>query len=65
MSSSHNFLQLPIFYWYYLTSFVLGMYYFSSFAIGGFVPSAAIAGVLLLVGLGAFFYLGIKGPTDY
>ena len=27
--------------------------YFSSFAIGGFVPSAAIAGVLLLVGLGA------------
>ena len=36
------------------------MYYFSSFAIGGFVPSAAIAGVLLLVGLGAFFYLGIK-----
>ena len=44
---------------------VLRMYYFSSFAIGGFVPSAAIAGVLLLVGLGAFFYLGIKGPTDY
>ena len=41
------------------------MHYFSSFAIGGFVPSAAIAGVLLLVGLGAFFYLGIKGPTDY
>ena len=41
------------------------MSYFSSFAIGGFVPSAAIAGVLLLVGLGAFFYLGIKGPTDY
>ena len=41
------------------------MNYFSSFAIGGFVPSAAIAGVLLLVGLGAFFYLGIKGPTDY
>ena len=41
------------------------MYYFSSFAIGGFGPSAAIAGVLLLVGLGAFFYLGIKGPTDY
>ena len=41
------------------------MYYFSSFAIGGFVPSAAVAGVLLLVGLGAFFYLGIKGPTDY
>jgi len=37
------------------------MYSFSSFAIGGFVPSAAIAGVLLLVGLGAFFYLGIKG----
>ena len=41
------------------------MYYFSSFAIGGFVPSAAVAGVLLLIGLGAFFYLGIKGPTDY
>ena len=41
------------------------MHYFSSFAIGGFVPSAAVAGVLLLVGLGAFFYLGIKGPTDY
>ena len=37
----------------------------SSFAFGGFVPSAALAGVLLLVGLGAFFYLGIKGPTDY
>tara|TARA_B100000945_G_scaffold268754_1_gene229356 strand:+ start:419 stop:607 length:189 start_codon:yes stop_codon:yes gene_type:complete len=36
------------------------MHYFSSFAIGGFVPSAAVAGVLLLVGLGAFFYLGIK-----
>ena len=41
------------------------MHPLSSFAIGGFVPSAAIAGVLLLVGLGAFFYLGIKGPTDY
>tara|TARA_B100001248_G_scaffold248475_1_gene220828 strand:+ start:516 stop:641 length:126 start_codon:yes stop_codon:yes gene_type:complete len=41
------------------------MNYFSSFAIGGFVPSAAVAGVLLLFGLGAFFYLGIKGPTDY
>ena len=41
------------------------MNYFSSFAIGGFVPSAAIAGVLLLVGLGAFFYLGIKGPSEY
>ena len=38
---------------------------FASFAIGGFVPSAAIAGILLLIGLGAFFYLGIKGPTDY
>ena len=38
---------------------------FASFAIGGFVPSAAIAGVLLLIGLGAFFYLGLKGPTDY
>tara|TARA_B100000212_G_scaffold144148_1_gene108411 strand:- start:101 stop:229 length:129 start_codon:yes stop_codon:yes gene_type:complete len=38
---------------------------FGSFAFGGFVPSAAIAGLLLLVGLGAFFYLGIKGPNDY
>ncbi len=38
---------------------------FASFAVGGFVPSAAIAGVLLLFGLGAFFYLGLKGPTDY
>jgi len=45
--------------------FLLDMFYFSSFAVGGFVPSAAIAGVLLLIGLGAFFYLGIKGPTDY
>ena len=41
------------------------MFYFSSFAVGGFVPSAAIAVILLLLGLGAFFYLGIKGPTDY
>ena len=41
------------------------MYQLSSFAIGGFVPSAAIAGVLVLIGLAAFFYLGIKGPTDY
>ena len=41
------------------------MNYFSSFAVGGFVTSAAVPGVLLLVGLGAFFYLGIKGPTDY
>lgn len=38
---------------------------FSSFAIGGFVPSAAVAGALLLTGLAAFFYLGIKGPKDY
>ena len=37
----------------------------ATFAIGGFVPSAAIAGVLVLIGLGAFFYLGLKGPTDY
>ena len=65
MSSSQYFLQIIIFYWYYQTSLVLVMNLFSSFAIGGFVPSAAIAGVLLLVGLGAFFYLGIKGPTDY
>tara|TARA_B100000212_G_scaffold308077_1_gene257630 strand:- start:21 stop:227 length:207 start_codon:yes stop_codon:yes gene_type:complete len=36
-----------------------------SFTFGGFVPSAAIAGLFLLIGLGAFFYLGIKGPTDY
>ena len=41
------------------------MFHFASIEVGGFVPSAAIAGVLLLVGLGAFFYLGIKGPTDY
>ena len=38
---------------------------FATFAIGGLVPSAAIAGVLVLIGLGAFFYLGLKGPTDY
>ena len=38
---------------------------FGSFAIGGFVLSASIAGVLVFIGLGAFFYLGIKGPTDY
>tara|TARA_Y100000589_G_scaffold330648_1_gene380946 strand:- start:2652 stop:2777 length:126 start_codon:yes stop_codon:yes gene_type:complete len=37
----------------------------ASFSIGGFVPSAAIAGALLLIGLASFFYLGIKGPTDY
>ena len=41
------------------------MTHFGSFAIGAFVPSAAIAGVLVLIGLGAFFYLGLKGPTDY
>ena len=41
------------------------MYNFSSFAIGGFVPSAAVAGALLLTGLAFFFYLGIKGPKDY
>ncbi len=41
------------------------MYNFSSFAIGGFIPSAAIAGTLLLIGLAAFFYLGIKGPKEY
>ena len=38
---------------------------FSSFAIGGFVPSAAAAGGLLLIGLALFFYLGIKGPKDF
>ena len=41
------------------------MYNFSSFATGGFVPSAAAAGSLLLIGIAAFFYLGIKGPKDY
>ena len=41
------------------------MYNFSSFAVGGFVPSAALAGSILLIGLSAFFYLGIKGPKDY
>ena len=41
------------------------MFELASFSIGGFVPSAAIAGALLLVGLAGFFYLGIKGPTDY
>jgi len=41
------------------------MYNFSSFAIGGFVPSAAIAGALLLTGHAVFFYLGIKGPKSY
>ena len=39
--------------------------YLASFAIGGFIPSAAIAGTLLLTGLTLFFYLGIKGPKDY
>mgnify|MGYP001484488756 FL=1 len=38
---------------------------FASFAIGGYVTSAAISGLLLLVGLAFFFYLGIKGPTNY
>tara|TARA_B100000900_G_scaffold249918_1_gene212833 strand:+ start:118 stop:243 length:126 start_codon:yes stop_codon:yes gene_type:complete len=41
------------------------MYTFSSFVIGGFVPSAAIAGTLLLAGIAVFFYLGIKGPKNY
>ena len=41
------------------------MYSFPPFEIGGFVTSAAIAGILLLVGFVDFFYLGIKGPTDY
>ena len=68
MSSSQNFLHIPYYCWYYLTSFsLLGMFYFSSFKIGGFVASAAIAGVYLLIGfgLGDFFSLGIKGLTDY
>ena len=67
-----NYPQLVIFhmmtikYWYYskrLSQYL--MYNFSSFAIGGFVPSAALAGALLLTGLAGFFYLGIKGPKDY
>ena len=41
------------------------MYYFLSFAVGGFIPSGAIAGVLILVGLGDFIYLGIKVPKRY
>ena len=41
------------------------MYDFLSFAIGGFVPSAAAAGALLLIGIAVFFYLGIKGPKKY
>ncbi len=41
------------------------MYHLASFSIGGFVPSAAIAGVFLLLGLVAYFYLALKGPTDY
>ena len=41
------------------------MYIISSFATGGFVPSAALAGTLLLTGLAVYFYLGIKGPKDY
>ena len=41
------------------------MSYFSSFAVGGFVTSEAIAGVLHLLGLADFFYLGIKCPKDY
>ena len=57
---------MDIFFWYYQNIFCLLLVtHFASFAIGGFVPSAAIAGVLVLIGLGAFFYLGLKGPTDY
>ena len=41
------------------------MYNLASFAVGGFVPSAAISGVLVIFGLFAFFYIAIKGPTDY
>ena len=41
------------------------MYKIASFSFGGFVPSAAISGFFLLVGLIAFFYLGLKGPTNY
>ena len=57
--------DLGYFYWYYLDILDFIMTQFASFAIGGFVPSAAIAGVLVLIGLGGFFYLGLKGPTDY
>ena len=41
------------------------MYSVSSFTAGGFVPSAAVSGTLLLIGLAVFFYLGIKGPKDF
>ncbi len=41
------------------------MYSVSSFTTGGFVPSAAVSGTLLLIGLAVFFYLGIKGPKDF
>tara|TARA_B100000945_G_C20141577_1_gene484153 strand:+ start:80 stop:205 length:126 start_codon:yes stop_codon:yes gene_type:complete len=41
------------------------MYQVASFAIGGFVPSAAISGFLLLLGIVAFFYIGLKGPSSY
>jgi len=41
------------------------MYNLPSFAIGGYVPSAAFAGVLLLFGLGDFFYPGTKVSSYY
>tara|TARA_B100000900_G_scaffold231819_1_gene196888 strand:- start:307 stop:528 length:222 start_codon:yes stop_codon:yes gene_type:complete len=66
LSSTQYFLQNTLIYIDIIcTVNLVMMNLLGSFALGGFVPSAAIAGVLLLVGLGAFFYLGIKGPTDY
>ena len=67
-----KYLRLDIFHninlicWYYSKGLLeYLMYNFSSFAIGGFVPSAAAAGTLLLTGIAVFFHLGIKGPKDY
>tara|TARA_Y100001978_G_scaffold22827_1_gene19060 strand:+ start:359 stop:592 length:234 start_codon:yes stop_codon:yes gene_type:complete len=66
LSSTQYFLQNKLIYIDIICEVKLFMMnLLGSFALGGFVPSAAIAGLLLLVGLGAFFYLGIKGPTDY
>ena len=66
MSSTQYFLQNTLINIDIINKVILIMMnLLGSFAFGGFVPSAALAGVLLLVGLGAFFYLGIKGPTDY
>ena len=66
MSSTQYFLQNALINIDIICGVILiTMNMLGSFSFGGFVPSAAIAGLLLLVGLGAFFYLGIKGPTDY